>query len=81
MAELYLDVHLELDPLELAVLADPVQAIAEMSRQKAEEMCQLRGAVLRHPEPAEVYSRNGIEFRTGRSVFLVATRWIVDGRA
>lgn len=80
MAELYLDVHLELDPLELSILANPVQAIAEMSRQKAEEMCLLRGAVLRHPEPAEAYSRHGVEFKTGRSVLLVATRWIVDGR-
>lgn len=78
---MFLDVHLELDPLELAVLADPVRTIAELSRAKAEEMCLLRGAVLRHAEPVDVYSRNGVDVLTGRSVYLVATRWIVDGRA
>lgn len=79
MAELYLDVTLEIDPLELALLDDPIAAIAEMSRRKAEEECLVNGARLRHGDPVEVYARNGVEFRTGRSVYLVATRWVADG--
>ena len=81
MAELYLDVHLELDPAELYAQADPTRAVAELSRRKAESEASLRNAVLRHPEPIDVYSRPGVERLTGKRVVLVATRWIADGNA
>lgn len=79
MATILLDIHLELDPHEFARLTNPIRFLAELARDRAEEAALLKGAVLRHREPAEVYSRPGIEMPSGRSVVLVATRWVADG--
>jgi hypothetical protein len=75
----YLDVLVELDPFKLAAERNPDQTVAEIVRAKAEEQCLLTGARLRHSVPIEVYSRPGLEPLTGRSVVLVAARWVVDG--
>lgn len=79
MAELYLDVHLELDPITLGGQADPTRIVAELARHQAEEQCLLRGARLRHPEPVDVHVRHAIVPLTGAAVVLVATRWVADG--
>lgn len=79
MAELVLDVHLELDPLRLAGEKDPTRTIAELSRREAEERCAAAGARLRHPDPREVVAHQAISATTGRDVMLVATRWVADG--
>lgn len=78
MAELTLDVHLELDPLHLNAERDPVRAIAELSHRAAEEQAQAAGARLRHGDPIEVESKRAIRPLTGDEVLLVATRWICD---
>lgn len=75
----YLDVTLELNPFELAAQRHPDQTVAELVRAKAEEVCLTTGARLRHSVPIEVYSRPGLDPVTGRSVVLVAARWVVDG--
>lgn len=80
MAERYLDVHLELDPLEVYAQANPERAIAELCRDHAELVCFENGVTLRHSEPVEVYSRSGIHRLTGAAVMVVASRWVVDGR-
>lgn len=79
MAELLLDVHLELDPETLMLERDPTQAIAELSRAEAESQCRERGAVLRHPDPRDVVVQRAMKPTTGTDVLLVATRWLADG--
>lgn len=79
MAELYLDVHLELDPFVLAGVIDPTQTVAELARHEAEERCLVAGATLRHPEPSDVVVRQALKPLTGEAVLLVATRWVADG--
>lgn len=79
MAELVLDVHLELDPVSLFAERDPTRAVAEIARREAETKCAERGARLRHPEPREVIVRRALDAITGDSVMLVATRWLADG--
>lgn len=79
MAELFLDVHLELDPFVLAGVADPTQTVAELARHQAEERCLQAGAVLRHPDPRDIVVKRAIRPLDGTAVLLVATRWIADG--
>lgn len=78
MAELILDIHLELDPLELYAQADPAQAVAELARFQAEIAALERRAKLRHPEPIDLVSKPAVERLTGKQVVLVATRWVAD---
>lgn len=79
MADLYVDVHLEIDPVALDRERDPLKAIHELSYAQAEAQVKGSGYRLRHALPVEVYSRPGLEKSSGRSVLLVATRWVVDG--
>jgi hypothetical protein len=79
MADLLLDIHLEVDPAALAGERRPDQAVAELSRTEAERQCTERGARLRHSAPAEVLVSNALSPTTGDDVLLVASRWVVDG--
>lgn len=79
MAELVLDVYLELDPLALARQPDPTRAAAELSRLAAERKCDEARAVLRHPDPRNVVVKRASDLATGAEVLLVATRWLADG--
>lgn len=78
MAELMLDVHLELDPFELAKEHDPTRAVAELSRREAELQCEEKRARLRHAEPVDVVTRTATTL-DGREAVLVSTRWVADG--
>lgn len=78
MAELILDVHLEFDPVALALAYNPTQMIAEACRAAAEAQCVERRATLRHPDPRDVMTRRALAPLTGIDVLLVATRWVAD---
>lgn len=76
--ERIMDVHCEFDLLKLMVERDPTRTIAEVSKRTAEEQAALVGGTLRHPDPREVIVKRAMT-PFGNDVFLVATRWVVDG--
>lgn len=78
MPELLFDIHLEIDPLQLAKERDATQTIAELSRRAAEDHALEHRLTLRHPDPREVHTARALDPLTGTDVFLVATRWLAD---
>lgn len=72
------DVHLELDPGELAAESDPVRTIAELSRKQAEDFAAEHNVTLRHPDPIEVHHRTGQRVVDGKDVMVIASRWVTD---
>lgn len=77
MAEI-LDVHLDLDPLQLADHGDPTRAVYEMSRRVAQDKAAEAKGVLRYDDPRETLVKEGQHPITGQSVLLVSTRWVID---
>lgn len=75
MADLYIDVHLELNPDELRLVKDPARYVLELSRDVAEQKCVEGGAILRTDRAPEVVIGKGLVALTGQDVVTCSSRW------
>lgn len=77
MADLFVDVHLELNPDELRQVKDPARYAMELTRSIAEDKCAAGGGILRTDIAPQVIIGRGLKAVTGADTILVSSRWAV----
>ena len=77
MKDIYIDVSLELDTLQLNSLPDPSRFVTERLREEADRKCDEANAQLRTDRPPEMIVKQAINPLTATPVTLVAARFAV----
>jgi hypothetical protein len=76
--DLFIDVHLELNPVALAMQPDPTRYVMELSREVADGLAAEAGTRVRTDQAVEIITNRAMDPLTGSDVSLVAVRWPID---
>lgn len=77
MQDLFIDVHLEVNPDAAATQRDASRYLLELSRDTADRQCADNGGRLRTDKAPEFQVSRGLDPLTGSEVLLVSSRWAV----